>query len=331
MLLANHERIDRTITTAGNTFSVRNVVLLGRKGRDNVKLSPFYNREYNSQKYSTHSKLEQLQINTSDYIVFAYNAFIENKNINEEVFISYPHIQDLRDFLAEALNQLNIQNLYTNNGVAPEYADLVVRSQPFAGGKTLAIIPHKIQREHNNNSSFVDGCILFVNDDDKWVEIDLLNLYTMYTILENFDLYSNSNMLLTQAMLFDLGRGGVAPASTGGGTGSQPSTPRKVNSIFNNKNSEGSGPSKPGMRRPSIPKRSVNPTTETAEETQQEKPAKRSINRKPVKTNVEELSEEVNAEQGSGNSPLALGNILKGAEEVELPPVDPGEGEDISF
>jgi len=85
------------------------------------------------------------------------------------------------------------------------------------------------------------------------------------------------------------------------------------------------------MRRPSIPKRSVNPTTETAEETQQEKPAKRSINRKPVKTNVEELSEEVNAEQGSGNSPLALGNILKGAEEVELPPVDPGEGEDISF
>lgn len=194
-MLVNVERVEREIFRQGN-FIIKNTVVTGRKGKDNVKLDSIYSKTYPSQKYSSHSELEAINIVTSEYIVFHYSNF-ENKT-NEEIYISYPHLLDLKSFCKTMLNMVMSEKVYTSeNKVAMEYNNYQLTSQPMGGNKILVAIPTTIQRDQN----LFKGVLLFFNDETKYIELDIKAIFTLNEIIKSIDLLSLSNSTLMLGMM----------------------------------------------------------------------------------------------------------------------------------
>ena len=70
----------------------------------------------------------------------------------------------LIDFFKELDEMGNTQGVYTKNGVAPNYADVLIESEELGGGKRLRAIPTMIE---DKDSNLRPGFILFFNDEDK--------------------------------------------------------------------------------------------------------------------------------------------------------------------
>lgn len=303
-ILENIEKVERIMLTVGPHFQLKNVILTGVKGRDNVKLNPIYKRTYRSQKYSNMSELDSVTIKTNDYIALSYTNFQNQKPINEEVFVSYPHITDLRNFLLECINSFNTEDMYGTRDVNVKYKELCISSAQFAGGKTVAAIPYKIKRDEN---IFINGCLLFLNSDEIFVEVDLGNLITMYEMLSSFDLYSNSNTLLLQAMIFDMSNNsnGMSNNTMTMNNSSQPIKPTNNRSIFNRTDNSTNN----SFRRPSSP---IIPN----------RPVEKEVVNNTIKpVNMEDLDREINNNTSSNNT-LSFDNIMSNAESIEVPTDD---------
>lgn len=319
MLLRNHEKLEKVLFSSGN-LSVKNVVILGSKGRDNGKLDFINNRTYNSQKYSTHSQLETMTIRTNDYLTFSYQAYIDNKFVSEEVFISYPHMESVKQYLLNTINQLtSIDGLYGERDVNSAYKELIFTSPYLAGGKLISIVPHKIQKDQN----FINGVIMFINKEEFWLELDLNNLITIYEILNSFNLLMASDALLTKGMLFDLERKGLGVSSgTQNNTSMNRPAPTGNRTIFSNNNNNGNG-----FRRPVI-----NTNNSVNNNIVDNKPNSPTFNKsnevETQKTDLNEMSEVIN--QQYTNNPLSLDNIMKGAEEIDIP-FTIGDDDEIDF
>jgi hypothetical protein len=322
--LSNVEKVEKTIFTVGSHFTVKNTVTTGVKGKDNVKLNPVYTRQYNSQKYSDKSTLEQMTIRTSDYIVMAYNDF-QNK-INEEIYISYPHMPEFIRILGQAVQMVSTEDMYVGNDVNPKYKDLVLRPAVSMGGqKSFAVIPHVIQRDQ----SVERGILLFLNSEEIYVEIDANNLYTMWYILEKFDLYLNSSLLLTTALVYDGGAVGGsqdAPSFGGGGnTFGASSNNRAPRGIFGGgsagANAGGNkGTSTPPKFKPPVKNTTLNDLDKAIEGEDFNIPD----SELPF-TGGEPSSPSVPTPNNDAKSPLSLNNIMDAANEIDVPDLDDGE------
>lgn len=341
--LSNVERIEKTVFQVGSNFTVKNMVSTGTKGKNDVKLHPVYSRTYNSTKYSDKSSLESLTVRTSDFLVFAYKNF--QQKINEEIYMSYPHLPGFLAVLEQAVAMVNTPDVYTNNGVNPKYADTVLKSQPLGGGKTIAIIPHVIQ----NDQSMIRGVMMFLNNDDIYVEIDVNNLNTLWYILKDFNLYTNSMLTLMTGLVFD---GGSVADSTPSFSGSNSNTNSFSNAgqpkrgIFGAKTGNGGsggfgGNTGGGKTRPTktftaptknasfndldkivdgeIPVPTDNEVPFTGGE---ETPAKKSPFANDGGNETEELK--------GGNGALSLNSIMSAADEIDVPDIEEGDG-DIDF
>jgi hypothetical protein len=210
-MLNSVERLEKVLFSGG-TFSVKNVVTLGQKSGTGNRLDPIYTRQYNSTKYNDRNALEVVRFNQSEYIVFAVNNF--EAKVNEEVFISYPHMQGLISFLEECYELVNTQGVYTNNSVAAKYNDTAIESEKFASGKSMIAVPAVWDGNDNNIRK---GILLFLSSEDICVQLDIAAISSLCYILSNFNLSLESNQLLIMGMLNELGRGGI-----GGGASSSP-------------------------------------------------------------------------------------------------------------
>jgi hypothetical protein len=306
--LTNVEKIEKVLFTIGSNFSVKNAVITGTKGKDNIKLNPIYSREYNSTKYSDKSQLEQITVRTSDYIVLSYNDF--QNRVNEEIYISYPHMSFFLEKLEEAVRMVNTPDMFKGNNINPKYQDLVIKLDNLGGQKSIAFIPHVIQNDQN----YSYGVLLFLNSDEVYIEIDANNLYTLYYILKDFNLNLNSSILLLTGLLYDSGVGSVDDTPVFGGTTNKSPFGGTVNraprGIFGNKSSNIS--SKKDFKPPV-----KNTTIEDLDKAIEDE----NISDEDLPFTGGEPSDKQN------NSPLSLNNIMDAANEIEIPDLE----DDIDF
>lgn len=207
-LLTEVERLEKVMFQSGS-FSVKNVVLLGSKGANSNRLDPIYERTYPSSKYNNRAELGTVRFNQNEYLVLAYNNFEEK--INEEIFVSYPHYQSLLDFFAQCVELINTPGVFTNNGVAGQYVDTAIESEPFASNKRMIAVPAVWEDKDGNLRK---GILLFLNSEDVATQIEISGVSSLLFMLESFNLSIASNQLLIMGMLNDLSKkGGVV--STG--------------------------------------------------------------------------------------------------------------------
>ena len=240
-MLNNTERLEKVVFSGG-LFSVKNVVTLGQKTATGNRLDPIYTREYNSTKYNNLNALKVTRFTQNEYLAFCYNDF-ENK-INEEIFISYPHMPGLLAFMEDICTVAFDPATYTNNSVSIGAKDTVVESDPFAGGKKMIAVPAVWDGKEREVKK---GVLLFLNSEDVAVQLDLNAINSLAYIISNFNLSLESSMLMIMGMCTELERGGGAPVSNGfkaeNSTGIQQKTNRGLfsNSAGNKRRGLGSG------------------------------------------------------------------------------------------
>lgn len=209
-MLERVERLEKMVFQGGN-FTVKTVVILGRKSASGGRLDPIYTRSYPSRKYTDRETLETISFNQNEYLVFGYNQFDNNNpknSINEEIFISYPHMTSLIAFFEDCYNLLCTEDLFTNNSVAVKYQDVVVESDEFCSGKRLAAIPAVWDyKDMNNNTSLKKGLLLFMNNNDICVQLDPTALSSLLYIVSNYNLSLECNQLLLMGLLTNLNSG----------------------------------------------------------------------------------------------------------------------------
>jgi hypothetical protein len=320
--LANVERIERTIYNSGK-FTIKNVVTTGSKGKDDIKLDAIYERQYNSKKYSNKSQLESIHVNTSDFLVFAFNDY-QNK-INEEIYISYPHILEIKQLFANAVQMVRTQDMYVNGNVNPKYNEVVLKptdiitgkEMQLGGQKSIAIIPHVIQRDE----ALFPGILMFLNSEEIYVEMDAKALVVFYeTQLENFDLQTQSALTVLMGLTNKGSDSDSSDAPSFGGGGNSNtfgagSTNRAPRGIFGGGNAGGGnkGGNTPPKFKPPVKNTTLNDLDKAIEGGDVDIPSDNDV---PF----------TGGETGNkGKSPLSLNNIMDAAGEIEIPDLDDGD------
>lgn len=225
-ILHGMDKVERELfrkSSGKELFTVSNTILLGSKGANDVYLDSIYNRSYDSKKYSDMSQLQTLNIRTSDYITFNYNNFEEK--VNSSIFISYPNLGDLVDFLEETYKFFTDSKVFDKKGnVTMNYQEAMVQSEPLGGDKVLLSIPTSLDYDGN----YLKGVCIFLNDEDIYVELDERGFFTIYSILASIDLLSCSNQTIIMSML-GLGTigGGSEEVSISHGIKKAPKSPLK--------------------------------------------------------------------------------------------------------
>ncbi|PTU25896.1 hypothetical protein DA469_21340 [Bacillus subtilis] len=330
------ERIEKTLFSVGNLFSVKNVILNGNKGKNDNKLNSIYTRSYDSQKYSDRSTLDQIQIRTSDFLVFSYHDF-QNK-INEDIFISYPHMMNFMTILTSAYNMVNTDEVYQGNNINPKYANVSLTTNPLGGGKQLAFIPTIIQRDQ----VYTNGVILFLGSEDYAIELDASQLGALYYILNNFNLLSESSTLFLTGLMFDSAVEGSEPSVNT--FSSAPKNNAGFNAkpkrgIFggNNGASRGSGNTFGGNNsEESSPKRNAGfkPQTKNVTPDELESAIENGTDLNPPIPNDDDIpftggiEDDSPIETGGENSdsPISFNDVMAGATEIEVPDLDDKDG-----
>lgn len=210
-MLSKFENCKREIFTIGNNFKLYNVVSYNYKNKDDNKLDPIYENNYSSSKYSNINELTNLFIRSSNYLVFNYRDNVDGQFVTEDVYVSYPNIEILRDFLTNALEDIlkNVKNYYSKTNITEQAEEVIFESEPFAQGKKLAIVPYKIERTSQNSelSSYVNGVVLFVNEESNFVEMDINTFTTLVEIINNdFSLLHDSAMTFIMNQLYELSK-----------------------------------------------------------------------------------------------------------------------------
>lgn len=201
-MFENTERLERTIYRGG-AFTIKNVVTLGNKSTNGNKLNPIYTRSYNSTKYNNLNSLEVTSFSQNEYIVFAYNNFEEK--VNSEVFISYPHMNNLISFITDMYTMVTKPDMYSESGVNPKYQEFLLESDEFSSGSKLIAMPI-VWDNGNSNAPLLKGALLYINSEDAGVLLDIKSIESIGYILSNFNLSLESSNLFIMGMLSELGK-----------------------------------------------------------------------------------------------------------------------------
>jgi len=345
MKLTNVEKVENTIYSVNHIFSMKHVINLGIKTKEGIRLDPIYDREYPSTKYTNRPNLEAIQMQSSHFITLSYANFKAKKL--EDIYISYPHLPEFISTMEQVLTMVNTQDMYTASGVNPKYAEAQVRQDGLGGGKSIIFVPHLITYEGGS----MPGVLLFLNSDEYVVEIPSLHLFTMYSILTTFNLYTNSLILLNTALLYDNTKGG-ASFSTGGGSQAPSNSsfnggggaPQRT--VFGNQGGNGSpsgfkrqssfgGGQQTGGQAPTPPKTTSNfkapNVTPNVVNTSMEDLDKAINENFPPATNIPDGNEGgvpfdnvPQATTGGNDSVLSLNNVLETAAGIDIPDLSDG-------
>lgn len=210
----NTERLEKVLYRGG-LFTIKNIITFSNKSSNGNKLLPIYERSYNSTKYNNLNELSVVSITDNEYVAFCYNNF--EQKINQEVFISYPHYEDMITFLENVLGMVLTEDMYSVSSVNPKYQDVMVESEEFCSGSKLIAIP-AVWESNIPNAGLSKGVILYLGTEEAAVMLDIKALRAIYFVLNNFNLSEGSNSLIIMGMLNELSK------SSGGFTTNKPST-----------------------------------------------------------------------------------------------------------
>ena len=305
-MLDNLEKLEKIIFQGG-TFSVKNTVTLGNKNAAGNRLNPIYKRSYNSTKYNDRNTLDSIRFQVSEYIVFAVNDY--ERKINEEIYISYPNMQDLLNFLEDCFTVMNDPNSFPNG---QPNTQIVIESESFASGKKLMAVPAIWDGKNNDIRK---GLLLFLNSEDICVKLEAGAISTLCYCMGNFNLSSESNQLIMMGMLSELGENGISTSNSGStGIGSGTSSVFSGRTNSSSTFGSGSGASKSGLRSNNgLSRRGLGGSSSTNLPT---------TNNNGISPNAqpEQHPESVAAEtaQGAGaGKRLSMNNVIKAASEIE--------------
>lgn len=172
------EKFEQVIFPFGD-FKIKFVVNFGTKTTNGNRLDAVYEKTYNSVKYNGISELTTFTFNPNIYLVFS--CFNKEEKNSEEVYLSFPQLTQFKNYLNNSIENLISNNVYNNKGINKEFSDLVLESNTLISNKKIFIVPQKIQ----NEDFYEDGIILFCNDENHCVEMNLNNLISIYEFFDS--------------------------------------------------------------------------------------------------------------------------------------------------
>ena len=209
----------------GYKFNICVTNLMAIATKENVKLDPAYINTYDSQKYTNCSQLRDVTFNPSCYLTFNYHDY-EQKDNNCSVFVSFPYLEDLQDFIQSMYDMINGNDYFNKkNGVVPSKKEAYISSEQLGGGKQLVVSPISLRTDNGNDR----GCIFSLYDPDEDLsygnvtlsEREVYNIYMTLLNIDNIALLNMSDSLCIMSMLA-LGAGSSAGEDEESSSGTRP-------------------------------------------------------------------------------------------------------------
>lgn len=197
------ETIKRDISTITSELTLSHHILLGRKSTNGQRMSEIYKKEFNSSKYKNISKLETLNILGGDYFVLSgKKKYVDTdgktKYMTEDVYISYPHLNSLNNFLRilrSWLEEEEYSDLFvTHEGsliVNDKYSYLVVKLEGLSSDKYLKANPISLLE----NDEYYEAIKIDMNGKMD-ITMTFNELELLMYLLDKIDLYSSSLLLM---------------------------------------------------------------------------------------------------------------------------------------
>lgn len=308
-MLNSTEKIERTLYTIGNNFQLKNTLLINASNSEKRKLAPVYSKSYESAKYSNVSSLNTIGIRYSSFIVFSFMTNDDGKFRSEEIYLSFPHLTYIKNFLLDCAETITQNDVFQNGKLNPNYSDLTMVSEELSSQKKIAIYPSIIERDEVT----LNGVGIVINDDNNTIETDIATFLTLVEIINDITpstLISMSADTFTMGMLYDSLNG----SSKGSSTNSSNNTTANRN-IFGNRT--GSSLKNRPSSRPTLSRNTNETNDESNDEEDRPSLAKRTIRSRTVnKTDLDNIIDDDNDETSS--SPLSMNDIMNEAENVDV-------------
>jgi hypothetical protein len=209
MNFGNLEKIEETILQPARSFSIKNVVILGkRNSRTGNRIDCLRLNTYKSNKYQDYNYVASLHIESSDFLVFAYKDYETKKT--SEVYTSYQHIQDIRKGFNQMLNGFDDAFKFHNDGCDGTYT-ITNYGENFDLALNGLINNHSIHMiydidydEERVSKKCQRGITIFFNGEENCVTITEENLKSITYFLDNFNLLSSSQHLKQMAFMYQM-------------------------------------------------------------------------------------------------------------------------------
>jgi len=188
-----YRRLEEELITIGNTplkieliVNTENSIYIREKESDNFISSTF-------------------RMKTSDFIVFSYISETKNYKDNENVYLSYPHIFNMRKTFKKSLDMFkdcfvgDDENGYT---VPLEMQNTKLTMKNLSSDKFLAFAPTSIP--HSISGLPSKAINIFINSYEKVCTLNKDAFINLAIFLEGFDLYSSSKLLFNTALYYSI-------------------------------------------------------------------------------------------------------------------------------
>lgn len=207
----NLEKLERVLLNPCSYFSLKNVVMLGQvNNKDKKRLNPVSFNSYKTKKYSNKEYVESISLKSSEFLVLSYNNI--NEKINEDIFISYPHLYRIKDAFSIMLDAITSNRISDNDlelfiecdgelYINSDCKEFHIKVGNLSNGKSIILMPDIINDYDGND---VAGVRILMNSSDNDIAMDLDTFnYTANYILD-FNLQSSSMMLMNLAASIQL-------------------------------------------------------------------------------------------------------------------------------
>lgn len=201
MNFGNLEKIESVLLRPCKNLSIKNVIVLGKRNfKDGRKIDSISSKTYNSNKYIDINKLQTINIETSDFLVFSYFNYKAKEGV--EIYFSYPHLYDLMESFKYIMDTIRNEKVFIKdkNGnvfLNEEYEQYVIEIDELVGNKSIKIIFDIYEDEDINEEIKTQEAItIFFNSSEMYSTIRLKELKGLIYFLEKFNLLLSSQNLL---------------------------------------------------------------------------------------------------------------------------------------
>lgn len=211
------EKVEGTVFVVGN-MKLATTIVNGTKSSVGDRLNSIYKKSYKSKKYNDEMMLDQLYINTSDFLVLSYKEYADKTVIGDDIYMSYKQIDLFRNFLDEIEGTFvaNADKVYKKNDISKDYSEVFITSEPMIGDKTISAYAAKCETE---DRMLYNGVVFVIDSQDDtncfYQEISLDTFLTMKSIIDNYNLSIEGKLINIQSMLFQLLDGNTSSSSGG--------------------------------------------------------------------------------------------------------------------
>lgn len=209
------EKIETVILRPSSNFRIKNVVTFGSRNEIGGRKDAFYENSYKSNKYNNLDYVSSNTLETQDYLVFEYNEYDAEtkKRKKEEIFISYPHIYELKNLIESVYTEyLEGQVFKTNDEgilyISNEYEDYFEKIK-LINNKNIGLLFDVLENYDENlqTVSYEEGITFVFNDEDYRTTISMDSFYYIYRFVNEFNLLQSSQNLILLSFMNEIANG----------------------------------------------------------------------------------------------------------------------------